>query len=188
MKKREVLLAIVLGIIALGISTSCEEIDGLFEDVGVTITSDFYEMEFAIPSAPAGIPVILQTTMETDIKEIAAAKGYPDATINYVKVHEAIMEVTEKSNVPNLNAIDTIGISISNNLLSEKTIAYVKNNVPDAGSLPMETPDVDISDYLESVTYNLANYAMLKETLADTLWVKGRIRYTIRLAIANISE
>jgi hypothetical protein len=188
MKKREVILAIVLGIIALGISTSCEEIDGLFEDIGVTITSDFYEMEFAIPPAPSGIPVILQITMETDIKEIAAAKGYPDATINYVRVQDAIMEVSEKSNVPNLNAIDTLGISISNNLLNEKNIAYVKNNLPDAGSLPMETPNIDISDYLESVTYNLTNYTMLKETPADTLWVKGKIRYKIRLTIANISE
>ena len=188
MKAKGVLLGIILGVIAIGLFTSCEELDGLLEDIGVTLTTDYYEMEFIIPPAPAGIPVEMMTTMEANLDEVITSNGYNNATVNSVEVEDAIMGVTEKSNVSNLNAIDTLSISVSTDQLSETAIAHCKNTIIDAETLSLETRSVNVNSYIESEQYNLITYGMLKESLTDTLWLTARIRYKVKLTIPRIGD
>jgi hypothetical protein len=138
-----------------------------------------------IPPAPAGIEVSVHNLIQSDLDEVLTEKGFSGATINTIKVLDAALEVTETSPIENLDAVESVRNAISTEILPEEIIASCKNNTPGAAELPMDTPDVDLSDYMARDEYTLTTYGMLKETTTDTLCIKGKIRYQLSLIVST---
>ena len=179
---------IIIGILLAAVLCSCEdfEIDGLFEDFGLGFNTAYYEVEFDIPPAPAGLEISVVTPMQFDLEGELAANGYENVTVNSIQILDASLEVNEGSNVPNLNALDHINASVSTSVLPQEAIASVENTAPDQTVLPMETTDTDLTDYLSSEEYNLATTGMLKENLTDTLKMKVLVRYRVSLHVSTL--
>jgi hypothetical protein len=172
-----------IGILILMLFTSCEEFENMFDQFGVTVNTDYYEVDMVIPPAPAGLEVNLQQIMQNDIEETIADQGYGEVTVKSIKVVDASIEVMEDSRIPNLNAIGSVITKISTSSLPEVTLISLVNETPDATLLPMESDDLEVSSYMQEETYNLSVYGSLVEATTDTLHVKGRIKYRIDLDV-----
>ena len=181
-------MGIITGIAIIGMFSSCEDVGGLFEDFGLTLTSDYYESEFAIPPVQAGTAFSTETIFREDLDSLLAKHGYENVTVNSVKVLNALILVSEKSRVANLNAIDTVSISASTDQLEERTVAYQKNTEIDATSLFMLMPEADVTPYIESEACNLTYFGGLKENIEDTLWVTAKIQYEIKFTVKTLND
>lgn len=188
MKKRGIMPGIIAGIAIIGLFSSCEEIDGLFEDFALTITSDYYETEIAIPPVEAGTAFSTETVFREDLENLLAEHGYGNATINSVNILDAMIEVSGKSRIETLNAIDTVSISASTAQLIERTIACQKNNQVNATFLSLDISDSDVTSYIESEACNLTYFTGLKENIDDTLWVSAKIQYEINFTVETLEE
>jgi hypothetical protein len=173
----------VLMVIGWAFFTSCEELEGLLDEFGATVETDYYEVDLVIPPAPSGIEVSVHNLIQSDLDDVLAQKGFPGATINTIKVLDASLLVTENSPIDNLDAIETVRNGISTEALPEAIIASCKNTTPGAVELPMDTPDTDLSDYMVNDEYTLTTYGMLKENTTDTLCIRGKIRYQLSLTV-----
>ena len=181
-------ILIVMAGAALLFGTACEEMGDMFSDYGVKTTSDYYSIELAIPPAPAGVQVYVHTLMQSDIESMLSAYSESEVTVNKIEVLDAFIEVMEESNIPNLNAVESITTSISTSMLEEQIIASCTNTLSDADRLPMEVEPVDIAGYMGASEYYLTNYGMLREATTDTLWIRGQIRYQLSLTVKNVEN
>lgn len=175
------LAAIIAGLL----TTSCEELENMFDEFGVKVNSEYYTVELAIPPAPAGMQVYVHTLMQSDLDQIIEEYGDATATLQKVEVTEAYIEVMDRSKVKDLNAVKSVTTTLSTENLTEVTIASVINDAREAIMLPMEIHETDITDYVDTEEYILTNYGELQETLTDTLWVRGKMRYQLTLNVTT---
>jgi hypothetical protein len=168
--------------------TGCEEMENMFDEFGVSMNTEYYQVEVIIPPAPSGIEITIYSLMETNLDQMLESKGYRDATVNSIRVLDADIEVAEDSKIRNLNPVETIVTRMLTEFLPEVTVATYKNTVTDAVSAPMETEDTDVSAYMEDEEYILSTSGMLRETTTDTLRLRGRIRYRLGLTVRTVNE
>jgi hypothetical protein len=170
---------LLMGIVAMILFTSCEELTNMLDEFGMTVNTEYYEVDLLIPPAPAGTEMTVQHVMENDIEQTLQSEGYGNATIKGIKVIDASIKVQENSQVSTLNAIESVISNISTNNLPAVTLLTCTNNQPDASSLPMESDAADVSNFMQNSEYNLATLGRLKETLSDTLRIQILIKYQI---------
>jgi hypothetical protein len=180
MKAKGILLMIIL---FTTLFISCEEIENMFDKFGVTVNTDYYNVDITIPPAPAGIKVNFQQIMQNDIDRTLENQGYGEATVKSIIVVDASLEVMEDSNVPTLNSVESVITKISTETLPEATLISCINNTPDATLLPMESENLEVSNYMQGPSYILTVYGTLKETTTDTLHIIGRIKYQLDLDV-----
>jgi len=174
---------LLLGIVAMIFLTSCEELNNVLDEFGVTINTEYYEVEIIIPPAPAGTEVTVQQAMQNDIEQTIVSEGYGEATVKSIKVNDALIRVQENSQVLTLNSIESIITGISTYNLTEVTLLMCTNNLHDAVSLPMEPSGIDVSGYMQDNEYFLSIQGRLKETLTNTLRIQFLIKYQISLDV-----
>lgn len=178
---------IILGLLIVGILSSCEEFDfdGLLDNIGVGFSTSYYDFDLAIPPVPEGVELSVQTLMHFDLEEELALNGYDNVTVNSIQISYASFEVMESSNIRNLNPVDFISFAVSTDNVAEETIASVNNTTVDAVFLPLQTTDSDLTDYLSDTEYTLITSGSFKESTTDTLWVKAKIRYRVSLGVSS---
>jgi hypothetical protein len=172
-----------VGLLAGTFLTSCDELNSMLDEFGLTINTHYYEVEMIIPPSPAGLDITMQQIMENDIQQTLQDQGYGNATVKSIKVADASLQVMEDSNVPNLNAIESISANISTDNVPEVTFLSCVNTVPDATVLPFESDNTELSSYLEDPQYILTVHGILKEDITDTLHIKGLVKYQIALDV-----
>jgi hypothetical protein len=182
MKTKGILL---IGIFLMALFTSCEELETMFDEFGITVNSDVYEIDIVIPPAPAGTAVNFKQIMQNDIDQTLENQGYGDATVKSIKVINASIEVMEDSQVTNLNSVESVITKISTETLPETTLMTCINNTPDAILLPMEPENLEVSNYMQEPEYNLIVYGTLREATTDTLHITGKIQYQIDLNVKS---
>jgi hypothetical protein len=176
----------ILGILVVILFAGCETFDGFLEDFGVTVTTDYIEVEIMVPPAPAGFPIVISSDVQSDLESLLADKGYTNATVQNLKLADVILEVDETSPVGNFNSIDTLSTSIETTELPQKNVANCKNEQADADILNMNTSNADLLNYVKNNSYSLHTSGMLKEHLTDTLRMKGKINFRVTVLVGSL--
>ncbi len=187
MKARWILMA--MAATSVGFFTSCEELemngmDTMFDTMSATLNSAYYEVEHFIPPAPAGIEIAMDSVMAFDMEALLAAEGYDMSALQSVKLLDGTLEVSEKSRIDNLASVAYFNNAIATESLSPTQIATCESDSTATGSLPMQIEDVELKGYLTGNSYTLTTTGMLSQAIADTLWIKCRVRYQITVAVS----
>ena len=177
MGKRGLIKGIIVLVIVTTISFSC---DGLFDDVGLSIYSGYYEIEVPIPPAEAGYQEYTHSILQTDLDEILEKEGQEGKNIKEIKVHELTLEVMDKSVAPDFNSVSYLCALINDGQLTD-TIACGYDIPYGVSEIEMNVEKSNVKRYLDLDEYNITMNGELRETLSDTLWVKGMVKYEIIL-------
>lgn len=168
----------ITGMIAL-MTTSC---DNLFDDVGLSVYSGYYEIDVLVPPAEACYHEFSQNLMYTDVEDILEKEGQQGKNIKQIKVHELNLNIMEKSTIENFDAVEFLCAEISEGT-DYDTIACVFNIPDNVSTISMDIVQNNVKDYVSMEEYNIIMTGNLREELTDTLWVKGKVKYEIILGI-----
>jgi hypothetical protein len=170
---------IIITVIIILLTASC---DGLFDDVGLSVYSGYYEIEVPVPPAEAGYHEFSQNIIYTDVEEILEKEGQQGKNVKQIKVHELNLEVMEKSVIKNFDAVDYLCAEIVKGTEYD-TVAYSFDIPVNGTAISMDIVKNNVKDYLLTEDYNIMMTGLLREELKDTLWVKGMVKYEIILGI-----
>jgi hypothetical protein len=174
---------LLMGILAVMLLTSCEQVSSLFDDFGVTTYTDYYVVDVIIPPAESGSELSVQHPVQNDIEQVITEQGYGEATVTSITVDDAYMIVVEDSRIPTMNSIQSVNTLISTESLPEATMLTCTNNQADATELPMEDSGLNVSSYMQGPEYILTIKGNLKETTTDILHIQGLVKYKVELEV-----
>jgi hypothetical protein len=167
----------VIAILSVVLFTSCDE---LYDEFGLSVKTDYVEMEFSIYPSEAGDYVFTQEIIADDIDSILTANGSSRDKLQSITVVDGFIETTSYSVEPDFSKFSSMWVVLRTGAVAD-TIAW-NFEIPENSSIvDFNLTNNDISEYIDNEMYNLDVWAVLDEEMTDTLIFKAMIRYELNL-------
>ncbi|MBN2274162.1 MAG: hypothetical protein JXR41_04115 [Bacteroidales bacterium] len=175
MKKSALSLAIA-GIIIIALS-GCEE---LLDKVGITISSDYTNIDFTVNPDNAGTYTEKIEVIDSNLDSLIEAEGQNVGELNSVKIKDAMILVLGEGN---LDPFESFLLTIEAPGKAVVKIAEVTSVGLGLKEIPMIKEEVDLSDYLKSDQYTIKVKTVLDQDLETHMNMRARVRYDIKVGL-----
>jgi hypothetical protein len=150
----------------------------LLDKVGVTINSDYTNIDFTANPDQAGSYFETVQVVDSDLDSLIKAEGHKVGDVNEVKIKEAIIQVMDGGN---LDPFESFLLTLEAPGKDVVTIAQV-NSVP-AGlpEISLVNEEVDLTDYLKSDQYTIRVKTVLDQDLETPRLLRAKVRFEIKV-------
>lgn len=180
MKTRKLTWAICL-VILTGAFTAC---DGLFNNTGLSIYSDYSKITLNVPQSAEGEYIFSEELLTSDIDSIIGVVNADYSSIESIILTEVKAEISGNENGElNYEAFSSVKVAISTDILPEKVIAEITDIPVDADELTLNLQNTDVTEYLDAEKYYVSSYAVLNKNLENPMDILVKLRYKITLGL-----
>jgi hypothetical protein len=178
MKTRKLAWAICL-VILTGTFTAC---DGLFDNTGLSIYSDYSNITLTVPQAVEGEYISSDELLTSDIDSAIKVANVDYTSIESIELTEVMTEILGNENGElSYEAFSSVIVTISNDILPEKVIAEITDIPFNADELTLNIQNTNVTDYLDAEKYYVSSYAVLNKNLENPMDILIKLRYKITL-------
>ena len=126
--------------------------------------------------------------VKSDFQDLLKEKGYADATVQDVYLTDVQIDVNDQSQVSNLDAIESVKLSLSSGAYPEKPVAEKENTEKGLTQMPLTLPKVDIAGYLQEDSYNIKVQGVIGEDITSLLAINVKIKFRVDLKLSVPKE
>lgn len=188
--RRILIPAIVAGLLVF-ILSGCEE---LLDKIGVTINSDYTEIDFTVNPDVAGTYTETLEVVDSDLDSLIEAEGQNVGELNSVKIKDAAIQVLGIGNLDefgsfvltgdgNLDPFGSFLLTIEAPGKEVITIAEVTEVPSGITEMPLTKQETDLSDYLKSDQYTIKVKTVLDQDLETHMNMRARVRFEIKVGL-----
>ncbi len=178
MKTLKMTWAICL-VVLTGTFTGC---DDLFDGSGLSLNSNYSNMELSVPQSPAGEYIFIEELLPTNIDDAINETNADYSSIKSIILIEATAEILNNENEElNYDAFSSVKVAISTDGLPEKVIAEITEIPDEADELVMDLQNTDVTEYLDAEKYFVTAYAVLDKDIETPMNILVKLRYKITL-------
>ncbi len=166
-------------IIAAGIFNGC---DGLFDDSGLSILSEYSEVVLTVPPTLAGQYTFSEDILSSHVDSIISRTNTSNSSIKSIDLIEAEAGIAGTGEPgTNFNAFKTVNLNISTSNVPGMIIAKVSEVPKGANTISMDLQNENVTQYFNEDVYYVTVSGLLNEDIKDPLNIIIRLRYRINL-------
>ena len=168
---------LAIAIVAV-IFSGCED---LYNQLGMSVYSDYQEFEYTLLPAPSGEYLIEETfdAVNTDSISASVDSGF----VREVNLSDVTIEIINNDGTLNFDAFESFEAVISSDNMTE-TVAGMINQVPDnATLLTFDITDDNLLEYMGGEEYVLKIRGVLDKDLETSLDILVRFRFKIGIGL-----
>jgi len=174
--KKFFLPIVFAGLILLTFS-GCEE---LLDKIGVTINTDYTEIDFTVNPDQAGTYTETAEIVDSDLDSLIEAEGQDLGELNSVKIKDATIQVMGEGN---LDPFESFLMTIEAPGKEKITIAEVTSVPTGLTEMPLTKEETDLSDFLKSDQYTIRVKTVLDQDLETHMNMRVRVRFEVKVGL-----
>jgi len=174
--KKSILYFSFAGFLLIAVS-ACEN---LLDKVGVTINSDYTQVDFTVNPDQAGTYSEVVRVVDSDLDSLIEAEGQNIGEINSVKIKDAFIQVMDGGN---LDPFESFLITLEAPGKSVVTVAEVTSVSAGLTEITLINEEVDLTDYLESDQYTIKVKTVLDQDLETPRLLRAKVRFEIKVGL-----
>lgn len=180
--KKFYFLALGMVILSGVVFTSCEEL----LDFGVNVDTDYTYVDFVIePTADTGERVFSSNVMQTNLDSLLEGTDVTRQEVSSIILKEAIIELQNEDPAITFDSFKNVEATIEAVGLPEIVVAYVDTVPEGIKSMPCKVTNKELIEYLEGNEYILRARGESISPIGDTLYIQGKLKFSVTTDIAE---
>jgi hypothetical protein len=167
-------------LVAAGLLFALSACEDLLNKVGVTIDSDYTNIDFTANPDQAGAYFETVQVVDSDLDSLIEAEGQNVGEVNSVKIKDAGIQVMDGGN---LDPFESFLLTLEAPGKAVVTVAEVTSVAAGLTEISLINEEVDLTDYLKSDQYTIKVKTVLDQDLETPRNLRAKVRFAIKVGL-----